>query len=222
MRTHRSLLLAAPLILLASVSEGAIAQQTNNSSALTNQAAPSASAVTTGGTNINYQTNNTYSNEVGFGPGVFCRTPTIYVGGNAGQNNLDAFDAVTESGNVSKNWQVNAGMVYPFGSSAIEDCKTLARTVARDREISTQLSMIKACADLENKGIVVNPEVYPLLEACTESVLKKRIARNSTPTPASPDRRIPSMPRARSATPRLNPAPAMPKLPAKVPQTTKS
>ena len=85
MRSQHSLLLAAPLILLASVSEGALAQQTNNSSALTNQAAPSASAVTTGGTNINYQTNNTYSNEVGFGPGVFCRTPTIYVGGNAGR-----------------------------------------------------------------------------------------------------------------------------------------
>ena len=80
----------------------ALAQQTNNASNLTNQAAPSASAVTTGGTNINYQTNNTYQNEVGFGPGVFCRTPTLYVGGNMGRNELDAYDQVTESGNTAK------------------------------------------------------------------------------------------------------------------------
>lgn len=219
MRTKLSILLAAPFILLGATPNSSVAQQTNNSSALTNQAAPSASAVTTGGTNINYQTNNTYSNEVGFGPGVFCRTPTIFVGGNAGQNKLDAFDAVTDSGNVSTNYQVNAGIVYPFGSSAIEDCKTLARTVARDREISTQLSMIKACADLESKGIMVNPEVYPLLEPCTESVLKRRMAKNSSPNPV---RRTPSSPRTGSATPSLMPSPAKPKLPAKVPQTTKS
>ena len=215
MRIKHSWLLTASFILLASP-KNVLAQQTNNSSALTNQAAPSASAVTTGGTNINYQTNNTYSNEVGFGPGVFCRTPTIFVGGNAGQNQLDAFDAVTESGNVSTNYQVNAGIVYPFGSSAIEDCKTLARTVARDREISTQLSMIKACADLESKGIIVNPEVFPLLEACTESVLKKRIAKNSVRKTVRP---TPSSPQPRSAVPR---AVSTPKLPAKVPQTTKS
>ena len=70
------------------------AQQTNNQSSLTNQAAPSASSVTTGGTNINYQTNNTYQNEVGFGPGIFCRTPTLYVGGNYGGNDLNVTDAI--------------------------------------------------------------------------------------------------------------------------------
>ena len=66
-----------------------LAQQTNNSSSLTNSAAPSASSTTTGGTNINYQTNNAYQNEVGFGPGIFCRTPTLFLGGNYGENQLD-------------------------------------------------------------------------------------------------------------------------------------
>ena len=77
------------------------AQSTANSSTLSNTAAPSASSVTTGGTNINYQTNNAYNNEVGFGPGVFCRTPTLYLGGNGGKAWLDAFDPVQESGNLS-------------------------------------------------------------------------------------------------------------------------
>ena len=69
---HHSIFLISVLLSAASaVPDSAIAQQTNNASNLTNQAAPSASANTTGGTNINYQTNNTYQNEVGFGPGVF-------------------------------------------------------------------------------------------------------------------------------------------------------
>ena len=33
-----------------------------------------------------------------------------------GRNKLDAFDAVTESGNVANNYAVNAGIVLPFGS----------------------------------------------------------------------------------------------------------
>jgi hypothetical protein len=149
------------------------AQQTNNSSTLTNSAAPSASSVTTGGTNINYQTNNAYQNEVGFGPGVFCRTPTLFVGGNYGQNELNAFDAVTESGNNANNWSGNVGLVVPFGSSALEACKRLAAITVEDRQISTQLSMIRACAALEREGIRVDPEQYPLLEKCSVSVLGK-------------------------------------------------
>ena len=207
--------LATVLVTAASfLPSAALAQQTNNASNLTNQAAPSASAVTTGGTNINYQTNNTYQNEVGFGPGVFCRTPTLYVGGNMGRNELDAFDQVTESGNTAKNYALNAGVVYPFGSSAIEACKTLANTITRDREISTQLSMIKACADLERKGIHVDPDIFPLLKSCENTVLKKNIAKSSqdvVPTKKPNTRRsqiIRSLPKKN--------------LPAKVPQTTKS
>jgi len=207
--------LATVLVTAASfLPSAALAQQTNNASNLTNQAAPSASAVTTGGTNINYQTNNTYQNEVGFGPGVFCRTPTLYVGGNMGRNELDAYDQVTESGNTAKNYALNAGVVYPFGSSAIEACKTLANTITRDREISTQLSMIKACADLERKGIHVDPDIFPLLKSCENTVLKKNIAKSSqdvVPTKKPSTRRS----QINRSLPRKN-------LPAKVPQTTKS
>ena len=157
-----------PLMLFSLVSSvgRSYAQSTENSSTLSNTAAPSASSVTTGGTNINYQTNNAYNNEVGFGPGVFCRTPTLYLGGNGGKAWLDAFDPVQESGNRSKTLAFNVGMLYPFGSSALADCKSLVKTIARDREISSQLSMIKACHDLYEKGIKVNPDLYPLLSSC--------------------------------------------------------
>lgn len=191
-------------------------QQTNNQSSLTNQAAPSASSVTTGGTNINYQTNNTYQNEVGFGPGIFCRTPTIFIGGNLGGNDLIVSDVLGASQNNADNFQVNAGIVMPFGSRAIETCKTLSETITRDRQISTQLSMIKACADLQKNGIKVDPEVFPLLEVCEFSVL----GRTPSKSQASVIKSQPyTLPRSSPSRPKSNPTN---KLPPKVPQTTKS
>ena len=186
-------------------------QQTNNQSSLTNQAAPSASSVTTGGTNINYQTNNTYQNEVGFGPGVFCRTPTLFIGGNYGGNELEVVDAIGGSTNSAGNFQINGGFVLPIGSRAIESCKTLADTITKDRMISTQLSMIKACADLQKQGIKVNPEVFPLLEDCTVSVLGPTQPRvRSKNTQKQSNSNIPQ---------RTEPQQSIPR---KVPQTTKS
>mgnify|MGYP001348056890 CR=1 FL=1 len=213
---HSQFFVPALVTALFAVPSSALAQnnQTNNASNLTNQAAPSASSVTTGGTNINYQTNNTYQNEVGFGPGVFCRTPTLFVGGNMGRNKLDAFDAVTESGNVANNYAVNAGIVLPFGSSALSACRTLANTITRDREISTQLSMIKACADLEKRGIHVDPDIFPLLKACENTVLKKNMAK-ATQGVKVPVKREPRQSGPVAPTRKKN-------LPAKVPQTTKS
>ena len=140
--------------------------QTNESS-VTNSAAPSASSVTTGGTNINYQTNNAYNNEMGFGGGVFCRTPTLYLGGNAGKSDLDSFDGVTDSGNITDNFSVNAGILFPFGSSVQKDCKKLAATITLDRMISSELSMLKACNELHQKNIPVDPKLFPLLEKCS-------------------------------------------------------
>lgn len=195
----------SPIVIDLFFNIGSLAQQTNNSSSLTNQAAPSASSVTTGGTNINYQTNNAYQNEVGFGPGIFCRTPTLFVGGNYGQNELDAFDAVTNSGNNANNYSVNLGLVVPFGSSALETCKRIAAVTLEDREISTQLSMIRACAQLQREGIKVDPEQYPLLEKCSVSVLN-----------SSPQQRTQIQTETNTtnrSTPRLQP---------KVPQTTRS
>jgi hypothetical protein len=195
------------------VGSQAFAQQTNNSSSLTNSAAPSASSVTTGGTNINYQTNNAYQNEVGFGPGIFCRTPTLFIGGNYGQNQLDAFDAVTESGNNANNYSFNAGLVVPFGSAALESCKRLAAITVQDREISTQLSMIRACASLQREGIRVDPEQYPLLEKCAVSVLGRPNA------PALSGSTGEQLLIKQGGIPAQRQQPAAP---AKVPQTTRS
>lgn len=139
------------------------------SAVVTNNANPSAavSTNTTGGTNINYQTNNQWSNENGFAPGVFCRTPTFYIGGGTGQNIGDTMDTLNNgSWQYSQNYNANVGVLIPFGSTIVGDCKRLAGQIARDREISSDLSMIRACAALDSEGIIVDPSKFPTLTRC--------------------------------------------------------
>ena len=140
----------------------------SQSAVVTNTANPTAavSTNTTGGTNINYQTNNQWSNENGFAPGIFCRTPTFYLGAGTGQNvgnTMDTFQ--TGSYQYTHNYNANAGFLMPFGS-VLEDCKALAKQIAADRQISSDLSMIRACASLDNEGIIVDPGKFPTLTRC--------------------------------------------------------
>lgn len=152
-------------ILLFSILSPCIVYADTNSTNVTNQAAPSASSITTGGFNYNYQSNNTFNNDFGFGPGLVCRTPVLYVGGNYG----DAYirnNGLTVSTNTNQNYGAQVGLAIPFGSSILEDCKSIARHVALDRQISTELSMIRACASLVKEGITVDPTKFPFLAKC--------------------------------------------------------
>ena len=139
------------------------------SAVVTNNSNPSAavSTNTTGGTNINYQTNNQWSNEMGFGPGIFCRTPTFYIGGGTGQNLGNTMDTLDNgSYQYTHNYNANIGLLIPLGSTIVRDCKRLAEQTAIDREISSDLSMIRACASLDNEGIIVDPKKFPTLSRC--------------------------------------------------------
>ena len=171
-----------------------IAQQTNNSSTLNNSAAPSASSITSGGTNVNYQTNNSFNNENGFGPGIFCRTPSLYVGGNWGntnQNNVDI--ANNNSSNNNQSYAANIGVVVPFGSSVLRDCAELSRQLTLDRKISTDLSLIRACSQLEKEGIPVDPERFPYLANCVKPLavqMPSRVGNSVSPTRSNPSQQL--------------------------------
>ena len=165
----RALLLMKLLVLgvgLCSAIPASRAETTNNNTTVNNSAAPAASSVTTGGTNINYQTNTAFNNDLGFGPGIICRTPSLYMLTNAGKVKTDNFDEFTFNGSRNNSFNGTVGMTIPFGSSAIEDCKTMARQLAKDRVISTQLSLIKTCVSLAKDGIVVDPAKFPALKKC--------------------------------------------------------
>lgn len=190
------------VLCVASYACSAYGQQTNNSSTLNNSAAPSASSITSGGTNINYQTNNSFNNENGFGPGIFCRTPSLYMGGSWGQTNQSNLDITNNtSSNNNQSYSANLGVVVPFGSSILRDCADLSRQITLDRKISTELSLIRACSQLEKEGIRVDPDKFPFLEKCAPS------------SAAINKPRLPGQNQGLGSKPMLNP---------KVPKTTKS
>ena len=137
-----------------------------NSSTVTNTTAPSASSTTTGGTSINYQTNSSFSNDIGFGPGFVCRTPSLVVNSSFAGADSENWASLGNSGTYGENYSASVGVVVPFGSPVLSHCERVAKQMALDKEISTQLSMIRACASLDKEGIKVDPTKFPLLSEC--------------------------------------------------------
>ena len=206
--TFRTLLLLA--INLFASNQYAIAEVTNNNTSVNNTAAPAASSVTTGGTNINYQTNTAFNNDFGYGPGIICRTPSLYMLTNAGKAYANNFDEFTFNGSRNKSFNGTVGMTIPFGSSAIEDCKTMARQIAKDRVISTQLSLIKTCVALAKDGIVVDSVKFPALKKCVIEEGEPMITKNGmvrslyAQGKTSPESTTNSKPAGIAKTPRLS------------------
>ena len=168
------------------------AQSTTNQSTVSNSAAPSASSVTTGGTNVNTQVNNAYANDLGFGGGVTCRTPNLFMTGNLGKVDAYQTDPLQQVHNQSNNYQFTAGVILPFASKVNKYCKEIAGEVAKDRKIASELSMIKACDDLLKKNIRVDPVQFPLLAPCEDyRVMMQDVAQISPESEPSKPRDLP-------------------------------
>ena len=141
-----------------------------NSSTVTNNTSPSASSTTSGGTSINYQTNSSFSNDLGFGPGIICRTPSFNINSSVANSDAENFSALGSSGTRGDQVSASMGIVIPFGSRVHDSCKDLANQISVDKQISSQLSMIRACASLDKDGIIVDPNKFPLLSKCVVEV----------------------------------------------------
>jgi hypothetical protein len=153
-------------------------------SSVVNSAAPEAqvSTNTSGGTNINQQLNNVYDTSYGFGPGIICRTPQLLINGNilGANSNLNSFPLNNGTSTFNSNFSGTIGIAVPFASSVIDDCKRFAAQIAKDREISSELSFIRACAQLEKEKLVIDPIKYPNLARCLGPM-------SSSLRPAKPD-----------------------------------
>lgn len=156
----RRLILAAALMGLpsAALSQTAASTDVNNS----NVTAPTVNQVTGGGVNLNQQYNNQWDNHNGFAPGVFCRTPTFYLGGGYAQAN--SWAAAFGSSTNNNNYQT--GVLVPFGSSVLADCKRMAKALTDRAEISNQASLAKTCQELKTLKVEIDPDRFPALKAC--------------------------------------------------------
>ena len=177
------------------VSSPCFAQSTTNQSTVENSAAPSASSVTTGGTNVNTQVNNAYANDISFGGGIVCRTPNIFITGNTSKVDAYQNDALQSVHNQNNNYNFTAGLIIPIGSKINDYCKDIASEIRNDRKIASELSMIRACDDLLKKGIRVDPKQFPQLAPCAiYRDMMKDVAQADTTSDKSAKKRQLSLP----------------------------
>lgn len=144
----------------------------HNTNTSSSSATGGSSAVKVNSTNVvlpgnGYGNNNTFNgmnwnNDNGFGTGVYCRTPSFFLGGSANP----VTGAYGETTGHLNDYNVSAGVMVPFGSRSLEDCKNLAAEITRQRKIDGELSTLRACAEVKRLGIVPDVKKYPNLAAC--------------------------------------------------------
>ena len=98
-----------------------------------------------GGSNANYQINSVSNSQFGFAPGIQCPTPELAVGAFGGQTNGWGNTGYNTAGN---NVGGTVMFTMPLGGDTAEYCKQLAREIAKQRRLDTEVNMIKQCAQL--------------------------------------------------------------------------
>jgi len=103
-----------------------------------------------GGINQNTQVNYQGANDIGFGGGIMCRTPALYVAGFG--------NGASGSGFSASNFGGVAGVSIPLGQ-ANGNCLELSREVLVQRQLDTCLTLLKA-------GVDFDTSIWPELERC--------------------------------------------------------
>ena len=144
---------------------GAFAETASQSS-VSNTANPTAvvNQQTGGGVNLNQQYNNQWDNHNGFAPGVYCRTPTFYLGTGYGLANSSAGDN-DASTNLT---QISAGVLVPFGSSVLKDCALLASALTSRAIVANEVALARVCSELKKDKITIDPVKFPALAVCVD------------------------------------------------------
>lgn len=159
----------AALVGMTLAPSGAFAESASTQSSVQNSNSPTGvvNQQTGGGINLNQQYNNQWDNHNGFAPGVYCRTPTFYIGGGYGSANSYGYDEETRA-LTTGHGQVAAGMLLPFGSSVLKDCAQMAKALTERAIVANEVALIRACHELKKSGIVIDPVKFPTLARCVE------------------------------------------------------
>ena len=153
--------------------EGANVQNTSNTANQTYQTNSGAVNLSPmGGSNANYQINSVSNSEFGFAPGISCPTPELAFGAFTGQTNGWG-GSYSNSGN---NIGGTVMLTMPIGGDTREYCKQLAQQIALQRELDTDLNMIRQCALLAKEKIQVNLEQFPNFDRCAGVMVDGTVA----------------------------------------------
>jgi len=116
-----------------------------------------------GGSNANYQINSVSNSQFGFAPGIQCPTPEFAIGGFGGQTN-----GWGNTGYITTGTNLGGTIMFtmPIGGDTAAYCKELAREIAKQRRLDTEVNMIRQCAQLANSGITIDVEQFPDFALC--------------------------------------------------------
>ena len=138
------------------VSSSSNAQNNQNNSGTVNLAPM-------GGSNSNYQINSVSNSQYQFGPGISCPTPALGIGAYGGTNS--SFDSSYSNG--SNNIGATVMFTTPLGGDVGRSCKELVQEITRQRQLDTDYTMIRKCAELAREGITVDTKRFPAFEVCS-------------------------------------------------------
>lgn len=126
-----------------------------------------------GGSNANYQINSVSNSQYGFAPGISCPTPELAFGAFGGQTNGWGNSGYNTSGN-----NVGGTIMFttPIGGDIGKHCKELAREIARQRKLDTEVAMIQQCAQFAQAGVTIDPEAFPEFAVCSAITVDGRSA----------------------------------------------
>ncbi len=143
--------------------------QPNQEQSLDNDQRNSAAINQTGVYNIGESA--TYKIQGLGGRQVVCPKPSLILG-----TSYSSFNGISFSDNAS--YGVNAAFVIPLGGSLEKTCKQMAETIANKTKYDLEIINARACAELINAGVRLNPDSFPTLSGICQGVSVNRTITN--------------------------------------------
>jgi hypothetical protein len=173
---------------------GAVASSIGVSAVAPNQATNSQTAAGSvyqsplGGVNNNYQINNGQDTSLGFGPGVYCRGPNLWLSSFGAGSDFSHYNSNSYGGAVT--------LSIPLGNAADQACKENVQEIARQRKLDTAFTLVKKCAEFIQPGIHVDynlPQFAQLRDCEGVTILSRQdkvtqLQPTLLPPPPSPTR----------------------------------
>ena len=153
-------LLGAGLVLLGLVSpSAAFAESLSQSTNSTQNNNGSVTLSPSGGTQVNNNVNNAYSSTYSFGVGISCPTPSIALNGFYGGSEASG-------GNYGGAYGGSISYIMPLGGDVGRSCREHVEEITKQRQLDTQVNLVKVCADFARQGIVIDTEAMPEFAIC--------------------------------------------------------
>ena len=115
-----------------------------------------------GGSQTNINQNNAFSSTYSFGPGISCPTPSLAANLNYGGGS--GWGGGYSSGSGS--YGASLSYIHPLGGSIGDACEGLVTEITRQRQLDTDVNLIKVCADMAANGIQIDTKEFPEFKVC--------------------------------------------------------